>query len=63
MGGGFVSKSFKIEAKTKIFSLFLKKRLILFYIYNEDTVLSARMTNVKLQIAASSYLLNIIQFV
>lgn len=41
-----------------IFSLF-RNRLILFYVFYEATVVSAGMMNVKLQIAASSYLLDI----
>lgn len=55
-----ISKSFKIVRgqDLNVFSLF-RKRLILFYIYNGAIVVSAGMMNVKLQIAASSYLLNI----
>jgi len=61
---GEVLKNFKIvtDQKQKYLPYFLERDLdISFYVCNEATV-STGMINVKLQIVATGYLLNITQF-
>lgn len=64
MGGNIKEFQDSHRSRAKISFLFLERGLdILFYIYNEATVVSAGLVDAKLQMVAPGYLLNITLFV